>query len=175
MLEAKDVRTNVELLRHLEMGGDPEYHFFWEGPFSQWHPSPFYIDGIRYPTAEHWMMAEKARLFQDDDALLAILVTAKPREAKAIGREIAHFDVGAWGTICMDKVVIGNCAKFHQNPELWEVLANTGDAVLVEASPEDRIWGIGIGVDEATQLTPYDWKGTNRLGYAIMRVRSILV
>ncbi len=96
-------------------------------------------------------------------------------EAKALGRKVHGFDADAWDRVGRDKVVIGNLAKFSQNPALSGDLVSTEDAILVEASPYDKIWGIGMGADDARDSTPQEWKGRNYLGFALMRVRSMLV
>src|SRR5258706_10117137 len=114
------------------------------GCLSQWWPAPFTVDGVAYPTAEHWMMAGKARLFRDDQALAAVLAAEDPKAAKAAGRSVRGFDEHAWAAARFDLVVDGNLAKFRHDPELGAFLAATRPRVLVEASPRDRIWGIGM-------------------------------
>src|SRR5690348_14629978 len=92
------------------------------GVLSQWWPQPFTVDGVRYPTAEHWMMAGKARLFDDPDALAAVLAATSPGAAKAVGRAVRGFDEQRWRAARYDLVVAGNRAKFGQHPELAEFL-----------------------------------------------------
>ncbi len=95
---------------------------------------------VDYPTAEHWMMAGKARLFGDEDALRRIVVAPDPKSAKAIGREVRGFDDKVWKANCRQIVTEGNLYKFSQNEELKAFLLSTGDAVIVEAAPRDQIW-----------------------------------
>lgn len=110
---------------------------------SQWFPAPFKIDGIEYLTAEHYMMAEKARLFKDA-AIQSILACQTPKEAKALGRKARNFEDDVWKSHCSQIVVKANQAKFSQNPAFAEWLVATAPKVLVEASLWDRIWGIGM-------------------------------
>jgi ribA/ribD-fused uncharacterized protein len=97
------------------------------------------VDGVTYPTAEHWMMARKARLFGDDQALAVVLATEDPKAAKAAGRSVRGFDEQAWAAARFALVVPGNLAKFRSDPELGAFLAATRPRVLVEASPRDRM------------------------------------
>lgn len=142
---------------------------------SQWYSSPFEIDGITYPTAEHWMMASKARLFADNESLNLILGTTDPSLAKAVGRKVKNFDDNIWKENCRRFVTEGNVAKFSQNASLKAFLLSTEDKVLVEASPYDRIWGIGVKATDPKALHPDTWEGQNLLGFALMDVRAELV
>jgi ribA/ribD-fused uncharacterized protein len=180
-----DIRDVDALLQLTRGGGRPKYIFFWghtskqgEGVgmhcFSQWYEAPFTVDGVAYPTAEHFMMAEKARLFGDEEARARILAAGNPGAAKHYGREVRGFDDARWNNARRDVVVRGNEAKFGQNPALREFLLNTGDRVLVEASPVDRIWGIGLAAGDARAEDPEQWRGLNLLGFALMEVRARL-
>lgn len=102
------------------------------------------IDGVLYPTAEHWMMASKARMFGDTEALEQIPVAPDPKSAKALGRQVKNFEEAVWKASARRLVTEGNIAKFQQNLPLRDFLLSTGDAVLVEASPRDWIWGIAL-------------------------------
>lgn len=174
-----------ELCSYIDHGGIAKYLYFWghqptkDGSitktcFSQWFESPFEVEGIRYPTAEHYMMAGKARLFGDQDALQRILAATNPGAIKAVGREIRDFDEGKWLEHRWQIVVAANFAKFSQNKFMGEFLLNTGDRVLVEASPVDSIWGIGLAADDPAAENPHLWKGLNLLGFALMQVRKQL-
>lgn len=145
-----------------------------KGCFSQWYPAGFELDGQRYATAEHWMMAGKARLFGDAAIAARILASDDPAEAKALGRKIAGFDETRWVEHRYALVVAGNLAKFEQNPALGAFLLATGERVLVEASPVDAIWGIGLAADHADATRPERWRGLNLLGFALMDVRARL-
>ena len=142
--------------------------------FSQWFAAPFAVDGIRYATAEHWMMAGKARLFGDDAALARVLANDDPVAAKQAGREVRGYDEARWREHRFDLVVAGNLAKFSQHPALAAFLLGTGDQLLVEASPVDAIWGIGLAADDPRAHDPAQWPGLNLLGFALMQVRERL-
>jgi ribA/ribD-fused uncharacterized protein len=141
---------------------------------SQWWPAAFTADQIVYPTAEHFMMAAKARLFGDDEAARRIAEVGHPGEAKKLGRQVHGFDQGVWEKERFTIVVDANIAKFGQNPELREFLLGTGQRVLVEASPRDRIWGIGLGSRHPDAEAPERWRGLNLLGFALMEARAHL-
>jgi ribA/ribD-fused uncharacterized protein len=142
--------------------------------FSQWWPAPFKVDGSRYPTAEHFMMAEKARLFGDEEMLEQIRRAETPGDAKKLGRKVRGFDQTRWEAAAFDLVTRGNVAKFGQNAELKAYLLKTGEKVLVEASPLDRIWGIGLAAGDARASDPRHWQGRNLLGFALMAARAEL-
>ena len=180
-----NITSCAELCDYIDQGGQVKYLFFWghrpakdgvvtKSCFSQWFESPFEIDGVQYPTAEHFMMAEKARLFSDHDVIQRILVAATPGAAKALGREIKNFEDGKWLAHRWQIVVNANLAKFSRNKKLQEFLLNTADRVLVEASPVDRIWGIGLAAEDSAAENPNTWNGLNLLGFALMQVREQL-
>ena len=167
-------------------GGDVGFVYFW-GPtppqpdgqlgsscLSQWWASPFTVEGVTYQTAEHWMMASKARLFGDEEALATVLSCDDPATAKAAGRAVRGFDRRVWDEHRVDIVTVGNVAKFAAHPPLRDYLLGTGDRVLVEASPVDRIWGIGLADDDPRAGDPRQWQGLNLLGFALMEVRAQL-
>lgn len=173
------------LLDAVHAGDRLKFLFFWghhpnadesvgKGCLSQWWSAPFTVDGIIYPTAEHFMMAEKARLFNDEVALREILNASSPGKAKSVGRIVQGFEDSVWNARRFEVVVRGNQAKFVQNPPLKEFLRNTGNRILVEASPQDRIWGIGLTEDDPRAMNPEQWLGLNLLGFALMKVRSSL-
>jgi ribA/ribD-fused uncharacterized protein len=151
-----------------------QYVLFWSGWPSQWHPADFSIDGVRYNCCEQYMMAEKARVFGDDAALAAILGSTNPREQKALGRAVANFDKRVWEAVCRGVVYSANLARFSQDAELRKSLLETGERTIVEASPVDRIWGIGLATDDPRAQDPSQWRGRNWLGIALMQVRDAL-
>ncbi|WP_373545819.1 NADAR family protein [Chamaesiphon sp.] len=168
-----------------DRGESLDYLFFWshrpnpDGAvgktcFSQWFEASFEIDGISYKTAEHYMMAAKARLFDDRIILPEILAANHPRQTQILGRKIQGFQETIWNEHRFQIVVDGNVAKFQQNPLLTEFILNTQDRILVEASPDDRIWGIGLAADNPNIKNPHLWQGNNLLGFALMEVRSLL-
>lgn len=121
------------------------------------------------------MMAEKARMFGDRDMLGNIMEAREPKVMKAYGRAVKNFDKETWDAACYELVRKGNMAKFSQNPELWEFLKSTRKRILVEASPRDRIWGIGMGKNNPDAECPLKWKGSNLLGFALTEARDLLL
>ncbi|WP_425576290.1 NADAR family protein [Streptomyces glaucosporus] len=156
--------------RRGESGGAPV------GPWclSQWWPSPFTVDGVEYATAEHWMMAAKARLFGDAEAEERVLAAAGPGAAKAAGRTVRGFDEETWARHRFGIVVEGSVHKFGRHDELRAYLLATGERVLVEASPLDRVWGVGLAADDERAADPARWRGLNLLGFALMEARARL-
>lgn len=141
---------------------------------SQWYPAPFEVGGVRFETAEHYMMWGKARLFDDEKAAARILAAGHPKEAKDLGRTISGFDEATWVAQRVAIVTAGNVEKFRQNPDLLAFLLGTNQRVLVEASPLDRIWGIGLAATDEKAQDPAQWRGLNLLGEALMAARETL-
>ncbi len=177
--------SREQLIEQIQQGQEFEYLLFYghkasaDGSVtssccSQWFLAPFEIDGIVYPTAEHYMMAEKARLFDDQDMLTNILESKTPKEAKAFGRKVQNFDEKVWQKHCSDIVVKANQAKFRANPDFADWLVATAPKIIVEASMWDRIWGIGMVASAPGARDPQKWKGLNLLGFALMEVRDLL-
>jgi ribA/ribD-fused uncharacterized protein len=184
-ITAADARTVDQLISVIRDGGQPKYLLFWghqpppaggagKGCLSQWWPAAFTVDGVSYPSAEHYMMAAKARLSGDAGAVGQILAAPDPGAAKALGRQVRGFDEQRWAEHRFEIVVAGNMAKFGQHPELRDYLAGTGSRVIVEASPRDRVWGIGLAADDERAGSPERWQGLNLLGFALMEVRHQL-
>jgi ribA/ribD-fused uncharacterized protein len=178
------IRSKEELIDYVNHGHKVKYVFFWghqkpvsgvsKSCFSQWYESPFVVEGVTYLTAEHFMMSEKARLFRDDETKVKVISARNPGEAKKLGRKIKNFDEQVWIKYRFDIVAKANIEKFSQNPELREYLLSTGSRILVEASPVDKIWGIGLDADNPLANNPNQWKGINLLGFALMDVRDQL-
>lgn len=141
---------------------------------SQWWPSPFVVGGVSYATAEHWMMAAKARLFGDAEAERRALEAPNPALAKKAGRLVRDFDDSVWERERFAVVAEGSTHKFAAHPDLRAFLLGTGERVLVEASPVDRIWGIGLAADDERASDPRRWRGPNLLGFALMAARERL-
>jgi len=151
-----------------------EYTFFWGGPFSQWQPSEFKINEITYNCAEQYMMHQKAITFGDLEISQQIMETSSPYAQKKLGRLVRNFDEKKWSEVTYDIVKRGNIAKFEQNPELFDELMKTYPTTLVEASPYDPIWGIGLNKADAKVTPKSEWKGKNLLGKALTEVRTKL-
>ncbi len=179
------IDSREALVREVRAGRTIRYLCFWghrprrDGQvgascLSQWWPAPFTVDGVTYATAEHWMMAGKARLFGDAEAERQVLAAGHPAEAKKAGRLVRGFDEETWARERYGIVIEGSVHKFAAHPELREFLLNTGEKVLVEASPVDRVWGIGLAADDEAATDPERWKGPNLLGFALMEARERL-
>jgi ribA/ribD-fused uncharacterized protein len=151
-----------------------KFTFFWHGPFSQWLPSRFQVGGFEYSHAEQFMMHGKALLFGDRETGEKILAATTPREQKALGREVKSFDAAVWEMFRESIVYTGNYAKFTQNPDLLQSLLATEGTTLVEASPRDTIWGIGLGEDNPKAKSRTTWRGLNLLGEVLTRLREAL-
>lgn len=148
------------------------FTFFWSGPFSQWHHSPFVIEGVTYNCAEQYMMAEKARLFGDAQAEARIMASPDPSDQKRFGRQVQGFSEEKWNAVARDIVKRASQAKYEQNPDLRDVLLATEGTTLVEASPHDRIWGIGLRKEDPRAQERSRWLGTNWLGEVLTEVRD---
>ncbi len=155
--------------------GGERFTLFWHGPFSQWHPCKFRVNGMEFNCAEQFMMHGKAILFGDVEVAQKILETATPKEQKALGRKVRNFDEAIWALFREGIVYTASYAKFTQNFELQEVLLATKGTTLVEASPRDRIWGIGLGADNPKAQTRAEWRGQNLLGETLTRVREAIL
>jgi ribA/ribD-fused uncharacterized protein len=148
--------------------------YFKSGYPSQWFISPFTIDSIEYNCCEQYMMAQKALVFNDLDIKNKIMMSSEPKDQKSFGRIVKNFDEDKWNTIADEIVYQANLAKFSQNSELKQKLLATGEKIIVECSPYDKIWGNGLNITDTLNTPIENWQGTNRLGKALMRVRSTL-
>lgn len=164
---------------------DTEFVFFWghrpskdgsiiKSCFSQWWISEFTEDGNFYFSAEQYMMAKKASLFDDVEIQKQVLETKDPKECKSLGRKVRDFDEKIWDAAKYEIVKQANYLKFSQNVSLKDFLISTDQKVIVEASPYDKVWGIGLKQDDVKALNPNQWDGENLLGFALMEVRDSL-
>ena len=152
-----------------------EFCFFWKSNsyLSNWYPSEFVIDGVKYWCVEQYMMAKKAELFNDSNTYCYIMMSNSQKEIKALGRQIIGFSDDVWIPNRERIVFEGNYAKFTQNPMLKSFLMKQKDKILVEASPFDKIWGIGLDSSDLSFVSnPHNWRGTNLLGFVLMDVRD---
>lgn len=172
-------------MRRERSGQRVKYVFFWghrpqrdgsigSGCLSQWWPAPFDVDGVTFATAEHYMMWRKARLFGDHESAARILLASHPRQAKMLGRRVRGFDEQTWVRERFGIVRDAGVAKFGQHRDLRDYLLGTRNRVLVEASPADRVWGIGLAADDPRAARPQSWPGLNLLGFALMEARDLL-
>ena len=171
-------------IRRYNTGEMLEYVFFWghhsksgqvtKACFSQWYPCAFEVDGITYNCAEQYMMAKKALLFNDITIYIDIMSEPDPAKCKDLGKLVRAFDPKKWDA-CKEEIIYkGNLAKFSCNEDLLDALLETGDAILAEASPYDKVWGIGREYNDPKAQDMSQWKGQNLLGKALMRVRDEL-
>ncbi len=144
------------------------------GEFSNFYTARFVVDGVKFLWAEQFIMYQKAILFGDRKVANQILTVSAPLNAKRLGRQVTPFDSQEWEDKCEGLVLPGLYAKFAQNPKLKEKLLGTGDALLCECSPRDRIWGIGMGISNPLYKDPSCWRGQNRQGHLLIRVRYLL-
>lgn len=113
--------------------------------------------------------------FEDPETAAKILTADTPKEAKALGRQARNFDQATWEAARYEIVVAAGTHKFGQHDDLRAFLQSTGDRLLVEASPRDRVWGIGLGRNNPAAHDPTRWRGLNLLGFALCDVRDVLV
>ncbi len=148
------------------------HYFFWKSAFSQWSMRDFRREGITYCCAEQYMMAEKARLFGDDDVLQKIMASNNPAVHKKLGRQVKNYDDAKWCAVSRYVVFIANMAKFLQHKDLRDKLLATGNKIIVEASPYDALWGVALGPWDDNILDEKNWKGKNWLGKELRAVRE---
>jgi ribA/ribD-fused uncharacterized protein len=144
-------------------------------PFSNWYqPNKFIHAGVEYNCSEQYMMHKKALLFNDIEVANLIMEQIHPRQQKMLGKEVRGFVKSIWDENCQDIMVEGLISKFTQNERLKQTLLNTGETILVEASPYDKIWGIGLSENDPRALDETKWLGQNLLGKVLMRVRNVI-
>lgn len=151
--------------------------YFYVNEFSNWNRSKIVhpYRGLKFPTSEHAFMWMKADFFGDSSIASQIPLCPHPRDAKELGRQVKRYDDMEWSLVRYNYMVVVNLWKFLQNEYHRDVLASTGDRILVEASPYDRVWGVGLGENDPLILDEKNWKGDNLLGKALMDVRDLLI
>lgn len=147
---------------------------FWRGEFSQWYHSGFVWHKIKFDSCEKWMMFQKAMMFKDKAQAQRILDVQSPKVCKSLGRKVKNFNSDRWDRVKLSIVIRGNYLKFSQNETLKQLLLDTGNSIIVEASPYDTIWGAGVAEEQQETYNPCQWKGTNLLGQALMIVRELI-
>jgi len=155
------------------MREEKSHVFFWNGIYSQWYKCEFTVDGNLFSSSEQYMMWAKATLFGDVETANKILASTNPRKIKELGREVKNFDASLWELNKFNFVIEGNFHKFSQNKDLKNALLSS-EKTLVEAAPDDKIWGIGLHPTDDLVVNPENWLGTNLLGEALMKVRTLL-
>jgi ribA/ribD-fused uncharacterized protein len=175
--------TLQNIIERFQKKEELKFLFFWghtvkdeitKACFSQWFPFEFEESGIIYKTAEHYMMAGKAKLFNDHETLEEIVKSETPNQAKSFGRKVKNFDPRLWDKHKYEIVKRANLLKFSQNQKFKDFLLSTNDKILVEASPYDTIWGIGMLETDKRVENPSQWNGENLLGFALMEIRDEL-
>lgn len=145
---------------------------------SQWYLANFSLydedecKEFSYNCCEQRMMHKKALIFDDIETANKVLIATEPSEQKKLGREVKNFDVDKWNDIADLIVEEANYCKFSQNSDLKVLLLATGNKTIVECAPYDPIWGNGLNITDTLKTPSDEWKGTNRLGKAIMRARE---
>ena len=152
-----------------------DYYFFWRGPFSQWAKSPFEEFNTTFSCCEQFMMAAKAKLFNDEETYNQIMNTKSPKQHQALGRKVQGFEKDVWDNVARDYVTLGNYNKFTQNEDFFRLLYENKHRYFVEASPYDKIWGVGLAENNPLILNEENWRGTNWLGECINRTITLIV
>lgn len=153
-----------------------QYVFFYNGFLSNWADTPFMDTrtGIPYNCSEQFMMHKKALLFNDFDIAKKVLEKKFPGDQKALGRKVKNFNKEVWDEHARQIVYEGCYYKFTQNEDAYKYLMETKGYYLVEASPFDVVWGVGLGGYEPEIKDPKNWKGTNWLGQVLTVLREDL-
>jgi ribA/ribD-fused uncharacterized protein len=168
-----NLENEIEILNYLCFW-KPKNQLIDESCLSQWQYSKFEVDIHYYTSMEQYMMAEKARLFEDDEIEKQIISSTDPREIKSLGQKVKNFNQDIWDRVKYSIVLTGNYYKFSQNKEMRDYLLSTDNKILVEASPLDKIWGVGFSAENSKINTPHSWNGKNLLGFALMELRDDL-
>jgi len=186
IIEVNNMKYTLEWLKEKHINEEKlKYLFFWghrrksdynvdKSCLSQWFPCEFKVDGIKYSSAEQYMMAEKAKLFGDTEVENKILKSNEPNKIKGLGRKVKNFQEEIWDSKRIEIVKKGNYEKFSQNKKLGMFLKNTNPQIIVEASPLDIIWGIGMDINNSQITNPLMWRGQNLLGFILTEVRDEL-
>jgi ribA/ribD-fused uncharacterized protein len=180
------MKYSVEQLKKEKHPGKDDFIFFWESEphkvgiidescFCQWLISDFYYNDQKYTSCEQWMMAEKARLFNDNQIRSEIFFNESPDVIKKLGRKIKGFNNEKWDKYKFSIVKFGNYLKFKQDKTMLNYMLSTKNKILVEASPYDKIWGIGLSKENQDVFDVNKWQGENLLGFAIMEARDLLM
>jgi len=153
-----------------------KYYFFFKHQFGQWTQSPMVDNsGRTYSCCEQYMMFQKALLFGDLSSAEKIILEKDPSEQQRLGRGVENFDLNIWVNNRERVVYEGNILKFTQNALLNKRLLETFPLELVEASPVDKIWGIGMSINDPLIIDSKNWKGSNLIGKTLTRVRNDLI
>ncbi len=176
-----NIRDDITKITQNKMeSGDESILFFWKpfevnGYLSNWSPHVIKNEGIEFKTVEHFFMYHKAILMGDEHTAKKILLVRTPQEAKALGRLVQNFDEEKWDTLKEGVMVHGLWLKATQHSEVKDLLLATCGKKLAEASPFDKIWGIGMSKDDKNAHNPNKWRGKNLLGKSWMKARGLIL
>ena len=132
------------------------------------------ITKLEFDSTEQIYMWYKAHFFNDVDTRKQLELKLTPKQAKDLGRVVKNYQDDLWECVRFDYMVYSNYLKYTQNPDLKAKLLATGEKVLVEASPYDKVWGVGLLANNPLILDDKNWTGRNLLGKSIMKVRSMI-
>ncbi len=142
------------------------------GYLSNWYRSDFTVDGVQFSSMEQFMMYKKAICFSDIKIARKIQETSDVSKIKELGRQVSGYNENIWNGLRQITVYEGLLGKFSQNRALCEKLKETKNTILAECAVKDRVWGIGLSMNDPRRLDIREWKGQNLLGYALMLVRE---
>lgn len=140
--------------------------------FSNMSQHPIDVDGVRYPTVEHYFQAMKAKEFEDTEMLDKIVKAKTPKAVKAMGKKVKNFVKEVWDAKRDEIMRTGVRSKFIQHPELRKQLLETGDRQIGEADARNLYWGIGTAVTSEKSKHPDKWRGQNKMGKLLMELRT---
>lgn len=146
--------------------------YFWGSEFSNWYPCLFMYQDQKFFNSEQAFMWEKALFFDDFEIAEQLLAETNPKYAKALGRKVKNFNDEMWALASYPAMIAVNYAKWSSSHYLKDTLLSTYPKKLVEASPFDKIWGVGLRQDDDRILDEKQWQGMNLLGKALMNVRK---
>jgi ribA/ribD-fused uncharacterized protein len=145
--------------------------YFWGSIFSNFHPIDFIHQNNKFANSEQAFMWRKAIFFKDFEIALKILNTTNPQEAKSLGRKVKYYDDIKWNQIREQIMYEVNIDKY-KDEKLQGILLSTKNLIIVESSPVDKIWGVGLSKEDPRILDEKNWNGLNLLGKVLMRVRE---
>lgn len=150
-----------------------EYIFFWQGKLSNFYRTEIHYQGLHFHSSEQLFMYFKAKFFNDEYHARLILESKTPKESKLYGRKVVGFNNEEWDKVKCDFMYKALQAKFYGNKELSSYLTRKEhkNKLFVEASPYDKIWGIGIDENNPELLQTNFW-GKNLLGQLLTKLHN---